>query len=76
MKWGMDIVGKLPIAPGHQIYMFAITDYFTKWIKAEAFHQVHDCEVKKFIWNNIICHFGVPKEIVADIRSLHMFGIS
>ena len=60
MKWGMDIVGKLSAAPR------AVTDYFTKWIVAEAFHQVCDREVKNFIWKNVICRFGVPKEIVTD----------
>ena len=46
--------------------MLAITDYFTKWIEAEAFHQVRNREVKNFIWKNVICRFGVPKEIVID----------
>ncbi|KAL5570327.1 hypothetical protein UlMin_026902 [Ulmus minor] len=32
MKWGMDIVGKLPTAPGQRMYMLAVTDYFTKWL--------------------------------------------
>ena len=41
-------------------------NYFTKWIEAEAFHQVRDHEVKNFIWNNVICCFGVLKEIVID----------
>src|SRR5690606_3961736 len=66
MKWGMDIVEKLPTAPGQRMYMLAVTDYFTKWIEAEAFHQVRDREVKNFIWKNVICRFGVPKEIVTD----------
>ncbi|KAL5564335.1 hypothetical protein UlMin_027499 [Ulmus minor] len=66
MKWGMDIVGKLPTAPGQRMYMLAVTDYFTKWVEAEAYHQVRDREVKNFIWKNVICRFGVPKEIVTD----------
>ena len=49
MKWGMNIIGKLPIAPRQRVYMLAITDYLTKWIEGKAFHQVHDCEVKNFI---------------------------
>ena len=59
MKWGMGIVGKLPTAPGQRMYMLAVTDYFTKWVEAEAFHQIRDRK-------NIICHFNVPKEIVTD----------
>ena len=66
MKWGMDIMGKLPTAPGQRVYMFAVMDYFTKWVEAEAYHQVCDREVKNFIWKNVICCFGVPKEIVTN----------
>ena len=66
MKWGMDIVGKLSTAPGQHVYMLAVTDYFTKWVEAEAYHQVHNHEVKTFNWKNVICRFGVPKEIMTD----------
>ena len=65
----MDIVGKLPTAPDQRVYMLAVTDYFTKWVEAKAYHQIRDLEVKKFIWKNIICRFGIPKEIVTDNRS-------
>ncbi|XP_038688375.1 uncharacterized protein LOC119987518 [Tripterygium wilfordii] len=66
MKWGMDIVGPLPAASGQRIYFLALTDYFTKWIEAEAFRRVRDTEVKQFVWKNIICRFGIPKEIICD----------
>ena len=66
MRWGMDIVGKMPTAPGQRVFMLALTDYFTKWVEVEAFAQVRDREVKHFIWKNIICRFGIPKEIVTD----------
>ena len=66
MKWGMDIVGKLPTTPNQCVYMLAVTDYFTKWVEAEAYHQIRDREVKNFIWKKITCRFGVPKEIVTD----------
>ena len=62
----MDIVGKLPTAPGQHMYMLSVTDYFTKWVEAEAYHQVCDREVTNFIWKDVICRFGVPKEIVTD----------
>ncbi|XP_074377274.1 uncharacterized protein LOC141718789 [Apium graveolens] len=32
MKWGMDIVEKMPSAPGQKIFMLAMTDYFSTWI--------------------------------------------
>ncbi|KAC9929943.1 hypothetical protein E3N88_45059 [Mikania micrantha] len=66
MKWGMDIVGKLPIAPGGKLFMLAMTDYFSKWIEAEAFVQVREKEVISFIKRNILTRFGIPAEITCD----------
>jgi hypothetical protein len=66
MKWGMDIVGKLPVAPGGKVFMLAMTDYFSKWIEAEAFVQVKEKEVISFIKRNILTRFGVPAEIICD----------
>ena len=66
MKWEIDIMRKLSTAPGQWVYMHAVIYYFTKWVEAEAYHQVLVCEVKNFIWKNVICCFGVPKEIVTD----------
>ncbi|XP_070009839.1 uncharacterized protein [Nicotiana sylvestris] len=66
MKWGMDIVGPLPQAKGQVKFLLVLTDYFTKWVEAGAFKQVREKEVRDFIWRNIICRFGVPKEIVCD----------
>ncbi|KAI3744712.1 hypothetical protein L1987_57803 [Smallanthus sonchifolius] len=66
MKWGMDIVGKLPKAPGGKVFMLAMTDYFSKWIEAEAFVQVREKEVVSFIKRNILTRFGIPAEIVCD----------
>ncbi|XP_022887370.1 uncharacterized protein LOC111403192 [Olea europaea var. sylvestris] len=62
----MDIIGKLPAAPGQRVFVLAITNYFTKWIEAEVLSKVRDREVIQFIWKNVICRFGVPKEIVTD----------
>ena len=67
MKWGIDIIGKMSITLGQRIYMLVLTDYFTKWVEVEAFHQVRDTEVKKnFIWKNIIYRFGVPYKIITN----------
>ena len=38
MKWGMDIVGKLLTVPSQCMNMLAVTDYFTKWVEAKAYH--------------------------------------
>nr|GFB24864.1 hypothetical protein [Tanacetum cinerariifolium] len=41
-------------------------DYFTKWIEAKAVATITDGQVKKFVWDNIVCRFGVPEEIISD----------
>ena len=66
MKWGMDIVGKLPPDPGQKVFLLALTDYFSKWIEAEACQHVKDKDVVIFLWTNIICRFGIPAEIICD----------
>ncbi|GJW60022.1 reverse transcriptase domain-containing protein, partial [Tanacetum coccineum] len=41
-------------------------DYFTKWIEAKAVATITGYQVKKFMWDNIVCRFGLPREIVSD----------
>jgi len=64
MRWGMDIVGKLPLAPGQKVFLLVLTDYFSKEVEAAAFSQVRDREVVTFIQTNIIYRFGFLSEIV------------
>ncbi|XP_074298830.1 uncharacterized protein LOC141629781 [Silene latifolia] len=66
MMWGMDIVGKLPRAPGNRVYMLVMTDYFSKWIEVEAMTEVKEAHVISFIKRNIISRFGIPSEIICD----------
>ncbi|GJQ92009.1 reverse transcriptase domain-containing protein [Tanacetum coccineum] len=40
-------------------------DYFTKWIEAKAVATIIGSQVKKFVWDNIVCRFGLPGEIVS-----------
>ena len=65
-QWGIDIVGPLPTASTQKKLLLVATDYFSKWIKAEAFSSIKDKDVTQFIWKNIVCRFGIPKSIVSD----------
>ncbi|RVW75673.1 Transposon Ty3-I Gag-Pol polyprotein [Vitis vinifera] len=40
--------------------------YFSKWVEAEAYANIKDKDVTRFIWKNIICRFGIPQAIIAD----------
>ena len=65
-QWGLDIVGPFPKAAGHKKYLLVGTDYFTKWVKAEPLANIRDVDVKKFLWKNIITHFGIPHTLISD----------
>ena len=66
VQWGIDIVGSLPTALAQNKLLLVATDYFSKWIEAEAFSSIKDRDVTQFIWKNIVCRFGIPKSIVFD----------
>lgn len=59
-QWGLDIIGPFPRVSGNKRYMVVVTDYFTKWVEAEALENIRDVDVNKFVWKNIITRFGVP----------------
>ncbi|RVW76719.1 Gag-Pol polyprotein [Vitis vinifera] len=63
---GMDIVGPLPTAPAQKKFLLVATDYFSKWVEAEAYASIKDKDVTKFVWKNIVCRFGIPQIIIAD----------
>ena len=62
----MDIVGPLPTALVQKKLLMVATDYFSKWIEAEAFTSIKDKEVVQFVWKNIVCKFEIPQSIVID----------
>ncbi|GJY41970.1 reverse transcriptase domain-containing protein [Tanacetum coccineum] len=65
-KWGIDIAGPFPEGPGKVKFLIVAMDYFTKWIEAKAVATITGNQVKKFVWDNIVCRFGLPGEIVLD----------
>ena len=65
-QWGIDIVGLLSTAPAQKKLLLVATDYFSKWIEADAFSSIKDRDVTRFIWKNIVCRFSIPRSIVSD----------
>nr|GEY53890.1 reverse transcriptase domain-containing protein [Tanacetum cinerariifolium] len=65
-KWGIDIAGPFPEGPGKVKFLIVAMDYFTKWIEAKAVATITGGQVKKFVWDNIVCRFGIPEEIISD----------
>ena len=55
-----------PTAPGNIKYLIVAIDYFTKWVEAKPLAIIDGKNVKKFIWEFIICRFALPMQIVSD----------
>nr|XP_025625780.1 uncharacterized protein LOC112718093 [Arachis hypogaea] len=65
-RWGLDILGPFPLAPGQVKFLLVSIDYFSKWIEPQPLARITAEKVRSFIWKNIICRFGIPKEIISD----------
>ncbi|GJV45225.1 reverse transcriptase domain-containing protein [Tanacetum coccineum] len=65
-KWGIYIAGPFPKGSGKFKFLIVAMDYFTKWIKAKAVATITGNQVKKFMWDNIVCRFGLPGEIILE----------
>ncbi|CAN6334620.1 unnamed protein product [Urochloa humidicola] len=65
-RWGMDIIGPMPTAPGSLCYAVVAVEYFSKWLEAEPLTAITSANITKFFWKNIICRFGVPRELIVD----------
>nr|GEW69166.1 hypothetical protein [Tanacetum cinerariifolium] len=65
-KWGIDIAGPFLKGLGKVKLLIVAMDYFTKCIEAKTVATITGTQVKKFVWDNIVCRFGLPGEIVSD----------
>ncbi|XP_058189240.1 uncharacterized protein LOC131306827 [Rhododendron vialii] len=66
----MDMIGMIypPSSEKHKFILVA-TDYFTKWVEAQAYEEVKQTHVMKFI-KGIIYRFGNPQTITVDNGSI------
>ncbi|GKB91513.1 reverse transcriptase domain-containing protein, partial [Tanacetum coccineum] len=58
--------GPILEAQGKVKFLIVTIDYFTKWIEAKPVVTITGCQIKKFVWDNIVCKFGLPREIVSN----------
>jgi hypothetical protein len=56
----------LTIAQGNYKYAVVAVEYFIKSIKVKRLVNIAAAVLKRFIWQNIICHFGVPIKITIN----------
>ncbi|GJR36417.1 reverse transcriptase domain-containing protein [Tanacetum coccineum] len=65
-KWGIDIAGPFPEGPGKVKFLIVAMDYFTKWIEVKPVAMITGNQLKKFVWENIVCRFGLLREIISE----------
>ncbi|GKA26201.1 reverse transcriptase domain-containing protein [Tanacetum coccineum] len=61
-KWGLK-TPPFPEAQGKAKFLIVAIDYFTKWIEAKLVATITRNQIKKFVWDNIVCRFGLPGEV-------------
>jgi hypothetical protein len=64
VKWGVDIVGPMPIRKGSWKFLVVAADYFTKWAEAEALAAITTTNITNFLWKWVVCRFGIPHPFV------------
>ncbi|GKG10080.1 reverse transcriptase domain-containing protein, partial [Tanacetum coccineum] len=55
-----------PPARGGAKFVIIAIDYFTKWVEAKPLAKITGKEVIRFVMDNIICRYGLPRVIVTD----------
>ncbi|GKB85384.1 reverse transcriptase domain-containing protein [Tanacetum coccineum] len=65
-KWGIDIARPFSEGPDKVKFLIVAIDYFTKWIEVKPVVTITGAQIKKFVWDNIVCRFGLPEEIISD----------
>jgi transposase InsO family protein len=65
-RWGLDLLGPLPLAQGNLKYVVVAVEYFSKWIEANPLATITSATVQKLFWQSIVCRFGVSKAITVD----------
>jgi len=68
VKWGVDIVGPMPVGKGNQKFLVVAIDYFTKWEEAEALAAITTTNITSFLWKLVVCRFGIPHAFITNNR--------
>src|SRR6185369_9848063 len=63
---GIDVVGSLNETKRGNKYIITATDYLTKWPEARAVQHAQKEDIALFVWEEIICKHGCPRELLSD----------
>lgn len=63
---GIDVIGPLNETKKGNRYIITATDYLTKWPEARAVQHAKKEDIAQFLWEDIICRHGCPRELLSD----------
>ncbi|XP_074327919.1 uncharacterized protein LOC141665833 [Apium graveolens] len=64
--WRIDLIGEMPKAKGDVKYVVVAVDYFTKWEEAMPLAAITAKKIRDFVFNSIVCRFGIPYKLVSN----------
>src|SRR6266498_1014073 len=67
-RWGINIVKSLSITREGNRYIVIAIDYFTRWSEAKVIKVANMETVATFIYEEIICRFGLSRVLQNDRR--------
>ncbi|KAL2035927.1 hypothetical protein VTO58DRAFT_101845 [Aureobasidium pullulans] len=65
-RWALDVVGPLPPSLSGKQYVITAIDYATNWPIARAVESADDETTAEFVYEEIYCAYGAPREILSD----------
>jgi hypothetical protein len=65
-KWSLDFVGPLPLSSSGNRWLLVGIEHVTRWVIAVPMKEATAENVGRAIYNNILCEFGCPEEILTD----------
>ncbi|GKB94574.1 reverse transcriptase domain-containing protein [Tanacetum coccineum] len=61
--WKVSILGPLPTALGGLKFLAIAIEHSTKWIEGKPLTTVNARHIERFVWEYVVCRFGVPQII-------------
>ena len=65
-RWGIDLIGRLPMTAKGNRWIITAIDYATGWPIAKAIPKATEEAIAEFIYEEIYMHYGAPQEIYTD----------
>lgn len=63
---GFDIIRLIKRDTNYKRFLQVTINSFTKWMEVKALASISAQVVRWFVWEDIICHFGIPHTIISD----------